>query len=92
MVMVLGHTACGAIKGATATYMQCKAGRIPQVTRALDALLVGLSNVAKKASAELGERATEQQIVARTIKLPLGCNSSRLSDASGFFQISVWTV
>ncbi|CAK9076170.1 unnamed protein product [Durusdinium trenchii] len=69
MVMVLGHTACGAIKGATATYMQCKAGRIPQVTRALDALLVGLSNVAKKASAELGERATEQQIVARTIKL-----------------------
>ena len=69
MVMVLGHTACGAIKGATATYLQCKAGNKPQVTKALDALLVGLSDVAKKASVELGEGATEQQIVAKTIKL-----------------------
>ena len=30
MVMVLGHTACGAIKGATATYLQSKAGTKPQ--------------------------------------------------------------
>ena len=40
-----------------------------QVTKALDALLVGLSDVAKKASQELGPNATEQQIVDRTIKL-----------------------
>ena len=39
MVMVLGHTACGAIKGATATYMQCKAGRIPQARRRFSAFL-----------------------------------------------------
>ena len=45
------------------------------MTKALDALLVGLSDVAKKASAELGEGATEQQIVAKTIKLPLGHTS-----------------
>ena len=43
-----------------------------QVTKALDALLVGLSDVAKKASEELGEGATEAQIVDRTIKLFLG--------------------
>ena len=30
MVMVLGHTACGAIKGATATHLQSKAGNKPQ--------------------------------------------------------------
>ncbi|CAL1144825.1 unnamed protein product [Cladocopium goreaui] len=69
MVLVLGHTACGAIKGATATYLQAKSGNKPQVTKALDALLVGLSDVAKKASEELGEGATEAQIVDRTIKL-----------------------
>ncbi len=31
MVMVLGHTACGAIKGATATYLQSKSGNKPKV-------------------------------------------------------------
>eukprot|EP00913_Durusdinium_trenchii_P007339 g6898.t1 len=69
MVMVLGHTACGAIKGATATYLHCKAGKKPQVTKALDALLVGLSSLASNASEELGANATEQQIVAHAIKL-----------------------
>ena len=47
-----------------------------QVTKALDALLVGLSDVAKKASEELGEGATEAQIVDRTIKLFLGKDES----------------
>lgn len=69
MVLVLGHTACGAIKGATSTYLQSKSGKKTQVTKALDALLVGLSDVAKKASQELGPDATEQQVVDRTIKL-----------------------
>ena len=51
-----------------------------QVTKALDALLVGLSDVAKKASEELGEGATEAQIVDKTIKLFLGkqCESNRI--------------
>ena len=31
MVLVLGHTACGAIKGATSTYLQSKTGNAPQV-------------------------------------------------------------
>jgi len=69
MVMVLGHTACGAIKGATATHLQSKAGNKPQVTKALDALLQGLSVVAKKAADELGPGATEEQIVKRTITM-----------------------
>eukprot|EP00435_Cladocopium_sp_Y103_P031297 s1312_g7.t3 len=69
MVMVLGHTACGAIKGATATHLQLKAGHKPKVTKALDALLQGLSVVASKAADELGPSATEEQIVNHTIKL-----------------------
>ena len=48
-----------------------------QVSKALDALLVGLSDVAKKASQELGPNATEQQIVDRTIKLFPGHQRSR---------------
>ena len=47
----------------------CEWSRSQQVTKALDALLVGLSDVAKKASEELGRNATEAQIVDRTIKL-----------------------
>mmetsp|Transcript_103949 Transcript_103949/g.144659 ORF Transcript_103949/g.144659 Transcript_103949/m.144659 type:complete len:277 (+) Transcript_103949:39-869(+) len=69
MVMVLGHTACGAIKGATATYLQAKSGNKPKVTKALDALLQGLSVVAGKAADELGAAATEEEIVKHTIKL-----------------------
>ena len=47
---------------------------LPQVTKALDALLVGLSDVAKKASEKLGPSATEAEIVATTIKLCLGAD------------------
>ena len=42
------------------------------MNKALDALLVGLSSVAAKASGELGKNATEQDIVAHAIKLRLG--------------------
>ena len=42
------------------------------MTKALDALLVGLSEVAEQAAEELGPSATEGQIVDRTIRLCLG--------------------
>lgn len=45
-----------------------------QVTKALDALLQGLSVVASKAADELGPNATEEQIVNHTIKLLLDWN------------------
>eukprot|EP00434_Breviolum_minutum_P016179 symbB.v1.2.014258.t1/scaffold1023.1/size143418/2 len=72
MVLVLGHTACGAIKGATATYLAAKkSGGMPvkpKVNKALDALLEGLSLVAAKAHLVLGE-ASEEAIVKEATKL-----------------------
>ena len=62
MILVLGHTACGAIKGATKTYLASKSGQKPTVSKALDALLDGLSTVAESAEKELGPKATEAQI------------------------------
>eukprot|EP00913_Durusdinium_trenchii_P004266 g3954.t1 len=61
LIIVLGHTACGAIKGATKTHFLAKNGQRPQVTRALDALLQSLSAIAAKANDELGHHATEAQ-------------------------------
>lgn len=58
-----------------------------QVTKALDALLVGLSDVAKQASEELGAAATEAQIVDKTIKLCLGMPCIR-SERSGRMKTS----
>ena len=56
------------------------------MSKALDALLVGLSDVAKKASEELGPGATEQQIVDRTIKLLPGADGGRgLGHGKGSF-------
>jgi len=69
MVMVLGHTACGAIKGATKTFLQSKTLSNPKATRALDALLEGLSVVASMAAEDLGPTATEEQIVAHAVKV-----------------------
>ena len=53
----------------------------PQVSKALDALLVGLSDVAKKASEELGPKATEQQIGPDNPTVPC-CSGAWLSWAS----------
>jgi len=69
MVMVLGHTACGAIKGATKTFLQSKTVRPAKAARALDALLQGLSVVASKSAEELGPNATEEQIASHAVKL-----------------------
>ena len=69
MVMVLGHTACGAIKGATKTFLQYREVSMPKSRRALDALLEGLSVVASKAAEELGPNATEAQIATHAVKL-----------------------
>ncbi|CAJ1370429.1 unnamed protein product [Effrenium voratum] len=69
MVLVLGHTACGAIKGATATYLSKTGTAKPQVNKALDALLEGLSVVAGKASQQLGAGASQDDIANLAVKL-----------------------
>ncbi|CAJ1390281.1 unnamed protein product [Effrenium voratum] len=74
MVMVLGHTACGAIKGATKTMLQAKSTK-PKVNRALDALLEGLSVVAAKAAEELGSSA-EDAVASHAVKLRMSSTPS----------------
>ena len=55
LILVMGHTKCGAIAGATATYLASKEGKASQSAgSALEGLLVGLSGVAKQAEEELG--------------------------------------
>ena len=66
MVLVLGHTNCGAIAGATATH-QAAANNAPGC--ALEGLLQGLTCVAKQASDELGPSASQEKLVAHAVKV-----------------------
>eukprot|EP00434_Breviolum_minutum_P022941 symbB.v1.2.020237.t1/scaffold1693.1/size105633/7 len=68
LIVVLGHTQCSAIKGATKLFLQSGGAQATE-NRALDALLAGLSAVVKQAASELGCYATEEAIVARATKL-----------------------
>ncbi|CAJ1384010.1 unnamed protein product [Effrenium voratum] len=65
LIFVLGHTNCGAIKGATAAFL----AKQQKASHALDALLQGLGTVAEAASKELGKKATEEEIAKHAVKL-----------------------
>ncbi|CAE7406367.1 mtcA2 [Symbiodinium necroappetens] len=67
LVLVLGHTACGAIKGATATYL--KGGGAAQGKGALEGLLAALAGVAETAHKELGNKASEKEIADHAVKV-----------------------
>ena len=71
LVMVLGHTKCGAIVGATQTYLAMKdaKGEKGSPGSALEGLLVDLAGVAEKAATELGKGATVEQIAAHAVKV-----------------------
>lgn len=61
LVIVLGHTSCGAIVGATKTLLEIRATRQEQVTRSnLQKLLRGLTTVVEKAEKELQDLGREQ--------------------------------
>ncbi|CAJ1409793.1 unnamed protein product [Effrenium voratum] len=66
LIFVLGHTSCGAIKGATSAFLSGQKKKAPQ---ALDALLQGLGSVVSDAQKELGKKATEEQVAAHAVKL-----------------------
>lgn len=72
LILVLGHSSCGAIKGATKTFLATKSGKSPPVSKALDALLDGLSVVAMKAQKELADQGcapSEEEIAQLAVKL-----------------------
>ena len=66
LILVLGHTQCGAIAGATATH---QAGATNAPGCALEGLLQGLAVVAKDASEQLGPGASQQELVAHAVKV-----------------------
>ncbi|CAE7486716.1 NCE103 [Symbiodinium natans] len=69
LIFVLGHTNCGAIKGATKVFFESKKSRGAKDGHALESLLQGLSSVAESAAAELGRKATEEDIANHAVKL-----------------------
>ena len=48
LIMVMGHTQCGAIAGATKTYLANEEGKAKSPGSALEGLLIGLSDVAEQ--------------------------------------------
>ena len=54
MILVLGHTNCGAVYGATNAYLAAKKSGTASVESALEGLLLDLAPVAEKAVAEMG--------------------------------------
>ena len=55
LILVLGHTKCGAVYGATNAYLEAKlASEVSSVNSALEGLLLDLAPVAEKALADVG--------------------------------------
>ena len=70
LILVMGHTKCGAIAGATQTYLDGKQGKkAMSAGSALEALLMGLSGVAEQAHGELGVGVDQQRLVAHTVRV-----------------------
>jgi len=69
LVLVLGHTKCGAIVGATNAYFaeDKKANKKP--SSALNVLLSDLEDVAKQAHSELGDKASETEVANHAIEV-----------------------
>lgn len=71
LVLVLGHTKCGAIAGATGAALSEKAnpGKVKQQATTLDKLLVGLGPVALQAASELPAGASVDEVAAHAVKV-----------------------
>ena len=70
LILVLGHTQCGAIAGATNTYLASKdGGASKSAGSALEGLLVGLSRVAHQAEEELGVGAEAHRLISHAVKV-----------------------
>eukprot|EP00913_Durusdinium_trenchii_P030595 g28654.t1 len=88
LILILGHTNCGAIKGATKqTTHMCSAcfpvgNETQEPANALGALLMGLSDVAQEAEAQLGSTATEAQLADESVKLNVFKSMDYLLDNS----------
>jgi len=71
LILVLGHTRCGAIAGATATALSKtdKSQNDAQPSSTLDKLLAGLGPVALQAASELPAGSTVEEVAAHAVKV-----------------------
>ena len=67
LVLVLGHTQCGAVAGATQSYKSGGISKAPGT--ALEGLLQGLASVAQQATEDLGPGAEEAKLIAHAVKV-----------------------
>eukprot|EP00438_Fugacium_kawagutii_P020395 Skav222021 [mRNA] locus=scaffold2914:22191:23796:+ [translate_table: standard] len=69
LIMVMGHTQCGAIVGATGTYLANQGKAQMKPGSALEGLLTDLSGVIEKASDEMGPGAPKEKLAAHAVKV-----------------------
>ena len=67
LILVLGHTNCGAIAGAASTFMNSQGTKAP--SSALEGLLMDLTTVAKKASEELFPGASMEELASHAVRV-----------------------
>jgi len=80
LIVVLGHTKCGAMMGATTTMLKAQEagqGGAPAKS-ALEKLLGGLGPVAQQAQLELGPNASAEEIAAHVVKVNVFAGMERL--------------
>ena len=92
LILVLGHTSCGAIAGAASTFMNSQGTKAP--SSALEGLLMDLTTVAKKASEELAPGASLEELASHAVKVNVFhsmnflIQHSRSMQSSGFELMS----
>ena len=69
LILVLGHTKCGAIYGATKTFMDASNASQRKAGSALEGLLQGLGSVAEQAAQEVGPDASSDDVAAHAVKV-----------------------
>ena len=69
MILVLGHTKCGAVYGATNAYLEAKKNKVSNVNSALEGLLLDLAPVAEKAVADMGAHSDADEVAAHAVKV-----------------------
>mmetsp|Transcript_33130 Transcript_33130/g.65754 ORF Transcript_33130/g.65754 Transcript_33130/m.65754 type:complete len:348 (+) Transcript_33130:75-1118(+) len=91
LIVFLGHTQCGAIKGATARTLATKGGSPVAQKALLDRLLVGLSPVVEQAWQDLGGEATEEEIATAAVEVNVMAGIQKLVEFSDSIRAKVKT-
>mmetsp|Transcript_42784 Transcript_42784/g.101977 ORF Transcript_42784/g.101977 Transcript_42784/m.101977 type:complete len:211 (+) Transcript_42784:3-635(+) len=69
LIVVLGHTKCGAINGATKAFFDGKTAPPAATSSALQGLLQDLGSVAEQAAADMGPNAEQDAVAAHAVKV-----------------------